>query len=184
MTGLPTHVSRTIVQIIVPIAMMGILMLGFCIYNAIVRQAADPSWLRRHIRITAFSVAGFFYPSLSQAALNIFSCFPVDTPIPADQPYRDFLLVCDQPQVNACHVYLRRHVCSAITHHMQPTTSEHTNDSMPLMPYVGDKLKIYMACQTLTYMPPLPDPSTPPFLDSPSQTSTSSASTSTHDVYY
>ena len=92
-TNLPLHVSRTIIQIIVPIVMMGILMLAFCAYHYAKGSTTDSSWLRRHIKITAFSVSGFFYPSLSQAALNIFSCFPIDTPVPWDLPYKDYLQV-------------------------------------------------------------------------------------------
>ena len=78
---------------VVPIVMMAILMLAFCIYHALRGKEADPSWLRRHIKITAFSVSGFFYPSLSQAALNIFSCYPIDAPTPSDIKYADLLEV-------------------------------------------------------------------------------------------
>ena len=92
-TGLPLHVSRTIVQIIVPIIIMVLLMLAFCIHHRFRGDAADSRWLRRHINITAFSVTGFYYPSLSQAALNIFSCFPIDRPIPAGTVYKEFLEV-------------------------------------------------------------------------------------------
>ena len=109
-TGLPLHVSRTIVQIIVPIIIMILLMLA-CYINHLYRgNAADPGWLRRHISITAFSVTGFYYPSLSQAALNIFSCFPIDQPIPAGTVYQHFL----QVSVDAPHSF------TCLLNHMSP----------------------------------------------------------------
>ena len=90
-TGLPVHTSRTVVQIVVPVMMMLLLMLAFCVMHHLNGNSHDVDWLKRHISITAFSVTSFFYASLSQAALSIFSCFPIDAPIPTDLPYKDLL---------------------------------------------------------------------------------------------
>lgn len=115
-TSMPIHVSRTTVQILVPIIMMAILMLAYIKpYHAFKGRKADPSWLRRHIKITAFSVAGFFYPSLSQAALNIFSCYPIDVAVPDDLKYKHLLQVAQiSLLIISPHTFPRTHLLSVL----------------------------------------------------------------------
>ena len=47
------------------------------------------SALRIRLRLTCCSMLGYFHPSITAAALGVFSCYPVDHPIPCGttQPY-------------------------------------------------------------------------------------------------
>ena len=88
-----------------------LLMLLLCIIHEIrvLRgYTVDPQWLARHLKITAFSVSGYFYPPLSQATLNIFSCSPIDSPIPAELPDKDLLQIRNSPQDLPHHSHTTR----------------------------------------------------------------------------
>lgn len=52
------------------------------------------SMLFKQLKVATYAVLGFFYTSLTQAALNIMSCYPIDAPVPADTPYPESLQVC------------------------------------------------------------------------------------------
>ena len=96
--GIPLPVARTLVQLAIPF----IILAAFCsawILAYVYLQHHQPivirecGWLPRRLKLTCYSVLGYFYPSLTQAALAVFACYPVDHPIPPDTLHKSFLQV-------------------------------------------------------------------------------------------
>ena len=92
-----THLSvmRILVQIFVPFAVLLLFSIAWAAvyYLKHLQAPMQFDWLQKRLLLTSFSVLGYFYPSLTQAALNIFACFPLDSPVDQDTLYRDNLRV-------------------------------------------------------------------------------------------
>lgn len=98
-----TAVARTIVQIVIPFAVLSLLCLFWVLYYYMAPQGPqgpqsqvkprDLNWLRIRLGLTCYSVLGYFHPSITAAALNVFSCYPVDHPVPSGTPYSTLLQV-------------------------------------------------------------------------------------------
>ena len=93
-------VIRTLVQIFLPFMILAAFCLAWMVaYCILRRRGASPGtlvgreWLGRRLQLTSYSVLGYFYPSIAQACLTIFSCYPVDNPIPAGTLYPEHLQV-------------------------------------------------------------------------------------------
>ena len=91
----PLSVLSILVQLAIPFCILLFFVLFFCLLHLLSwhKSGANPGWysLRRRLKVTTYAVLGFFYTSLTQAALNLFSCYQIDYPIPADTPYPQFL---------------------------------------------------------------------------------------------
>ena len=94
-SSLPLSVLSTLVQLAIPFCILLFFVLFFCLLHlwSWHKHGANPGWysLRRRLKVTTYAVLGFFYTSLTQAALNLFSCYQIDYPVPAGTPYPQFL---------------------------------------------------------------------------------------------
>ena len=99
-SSLPVAVSRALVQICLPFAILAFFCVVWLMAFPLLRWPSgkySAAWLVRQLQVTSDSVLGYFYPSLTQAALSIFSCYPIDPlvhpQIPSTVPYSSFLKV-------------------------------------------------------------------------------------------
>lgn len=101
--GLPLAVARTLVQLAIPL----IILVVFCtawvaMYTFAwwcceeTAESKGPEWLSKRLKLTCYSVLGYFYSSLTQASLGVFACYPIDHPIPSGTLYQSFLEVSKQ----------------------------------------------------------------------------------------
>ena len=126
--SLPLAVTRTLVQLAIPLIML----IAFCTaWTAayIYLQRFRPSdnrgkeWLSKRLTLTCYSVLGYFYPSLTQAALGVFACYPIDHPIPSGTLYPTFLKVrCMHPKLYDSYVQRRSALQSQYTSLLFDTT--------------------------------------------------------------
>ena len=97
-SSLPLAVSRALVQICLPFAILAFFCAVWLILFPLLRWRwpsgkYSAAWLVRQLQVTSYSVLGYFYPSITQAALSIFSCYPIDVSVPSTTPYPSFLKV-------------------------------------------------------------------------------------------
>ena len=87
----------SLVQLAIPFCILFFFVLVFCTIHAWqwFRSSIPPDrhGLNMLLKVSTYAVLGFFYTSLAQAALNQLSCYQIDTPIPADTPYPQYLEV-------------------------------------------------------------------------------------------
>ena len=94
-------VIRILVQVFLPFVILAAFCLAWVAAYCILRRRSSSQgtvvgreWLGRRLQLTCYSVLGYFYPSIVQACLTVFSCYPVDNPIPAGTSYPEHLQVC------------------------------------------------------------------------------------------
>ncbi|KAL0038200.1 hypothetical protein WJX79_007783 [Trebouxia sp. C0005] len=94
-SSLPLSVLSTLVQLAIPFCILLFFTLLFCglhIWSWRRNGAkADRACLNRRLKVSTYAVLGFFYTSITQAALNQFSCYQIDSPIPLNTAYPQFL---------------------------------------------------------------------------------------------
>ncbi len=99
-SSLPLSVLSTLVQLAIPFCILLFFTLLFCgLHVWSWRQnaaKADRAYLNRRLKVSTYAVLGFFYTSITQAALNQFSCYQIDSPIPLNTAYPQFLQVSRQ----------------------------------------------------------------------------------------
>jgi len=99
-SSLPLSVLSTLVQLAIPFCILLFFTLLFCgLHIWSWRQngaKADRACLKRRLQVSTYAVLGFFYTSITQAALNQFSCYQIDSPIPLNIAYPQFLQVSRQ----------------------------------------------------------------------------------------
>ena len=94
-----TAVARTLVQICIPFAVLAGICVFWVVYYFVAKKGSprqarrDFEWLHIRLRLSCYSVLGYFHPSITAAALNVFSCYRVDHPIPSGTPYPNLLQV-------------------------------------------------------------------------------------------
>ena len=99
--AIPAPVALILLQLFLPFAILAALCIAWAMW-AMWRQqqtAGSPcDWplLGRQLELIAYSVLGYYYPSLVQASLSVFSCLTVDHPIPSGLLYQS------AAQVGAC----------------------------------------------------------------------------------
>lgn len=91
---IPLSVLSSVVQLAIPLCIL-VLFLSFFTYRffwRFLQGRQDPrSFLSKQLKVSAYAVLGFFYTSLTQASLDTFSCYQIDTPVPSEIPYPDNL---------------------------------------------------------------------------------------------
>ena len=127
----PAPVALILLQLLLPFAILAALCIAWAMWTmwAMWRQhqtAASPcDWplLGRQLELIAYSVLGYYYPSLVQASLSVFSCLTIDHPIPSGLLYQS------AAQVGACcrHIgylclpqWCHACFCMRADRHMQP----------------------------------------------------------------
>ena len=99
-SSLPLSVLSTLVQLAIPFCILLFFTLLFCglhIWSWLQNGAkADRACLKRRLQVSTYAVLGFFYTSITQAALNQFSCYQIDSSIPLNIAYPQFLQVSRQ----------------------------------------------------------------------------------------
>lgn len=81
--GVPLSVARTLVHLAIPF----IILAAFCTawilayaclqhYHPLLIRGHVHGWLQRRLKVTCYSVLGYFYPSLTQATLSDLQCLP------------------------------------------------------------------------------------------------------------
>ena len=88
--GLPISVSLILLQIFIPFAVLSALSIAWLaafFWHGFRSGNFSAAWLSKRLELTAYSVLGYYYPSLTQASLSVFSCLTIDHPIPSNTPY-------------------------------------------------------------------------------------------------
>ena len=111
-SALPVSLLATLVQLAIPLCILLFFVLLFCglhLWRWWWKGAKwDQACLNRRLSIAAYAVLGFFYTSFALAALNQFSCYHIDAPIPSGTPYPHLLQVRPLPLVHppcSCHAW-------------------------------------------------------------------------------
>ena len=94
--AVPLSVLSTLVQLAIPLCILLFFILFFCSLHLCrrLRGMQQPrSVLCKQLKVSTYAVLGFFFTSLTQASLSIFSCYQIDAPTPEDTPYPQNLQV-------------------------------------------------------------------------------------------
>ena len=89
--GMPVSVALILLQLLLPFAILAALCIAWAMRAMWQRKTAgafDWPLLGRQLELIAYSVLGYYYPSLVQASLSVFSCLTIDHPIPAGLLYQ------------------------------------------------------------------------------------------------
>lgn len=86
----PLSVLSTLVQLALPLCILVLFVLFFScryIWRRGQGRQQPRCMLSKQLKVSTYAVLGFFYTSLTQASLNIFSCYQIDAPTPSGTPY-------------------------------------------------------------------------------------------------
>ena len=89
-SAIPVSVLSTLVQLAIPLCILLFFILFFLCLHAcrgLKSTTQGRTLLHRQLKVSTYAVLGFFYTSLTQAILSIFSCYLIDAPIPSTTAY-------------------------------------------------------------------------------------------------
>lgn len=124
---IPLSVGSIHVQLALPLCILVLFVLYFsCRYTwrKFLGRQQPRNVLSKQLKVSTYAVLGFFYTLLTQASLNIFSCYQIDAPTPSGTLYAENLQVSLLPALIQNHTvdwrFLKKSIGPAVVHWFVP----------------------------------------------------------------